>query len=76
MDNELIEMVDRAESLAWDTLDNHLEDDMSDSECRHYLRQVAEIVQGRGSFPEKYALISDIFQKIVDGNTQKMIGHV
>lgn len=61
-----VELADRASEMAWDGL---VDDIYELADPAEYLAQIATIWQSRETPEEKYALISDILDKIVDKRT-------
>lgn len=68
-------LTDIAEDIAYDELTEYIQDAMPQTDAQDYLIKIATIWQQKGTTAEKYGLIGDIFQRIVDSNAEnKMKG--
>ena len=60
------------EDEKWDELADYIQNDMDTEDATDYLVCILSVVQNNGmSITEKYGLISDVFQRIVDREVER-----
>lgn len=68
-------LADCAEDEAYDDLVVYIQDELPPGDAREELMTIASIWQSNGTTQEKYALIGDLFQAMIDRNaSNKMRG--
>lgn len=69
-------LTDQAEDEAYDELTEYIQDELPQTDAQDYLIKIAMIWQQRGTTQEKYGLIGDIFQGLIDSIAERKMTHV